>query len=208
MCYLLHICLGKLESLTLLWAQRGAEIPPLWLDHYFYLMFILKRMAADDILLNVVLQHHLFARLFMKFSVALFLGISKQLESDITRWKPISWLNQACQSNQKHRRRETIRNLVTLLIPLSLFSSVAACTCLTSAGVYKVHYLWFIYLFRNRGSLSAYPRSKAGWEDLTYSKCKLSIFYCPLCSLGNVSSDKSQQKPQTNSFLPLSFHNL
>lgn len=103
--------------------------------------FILKRMAADDILLNVVLQHHLFARLFMKFSVAVFLGVSKQLESDVTRWKPISWLNQACQSNQKHRRRETIRNLVTLLTPLSLFSSVAACTRLTSAGVYRVHYL-------------------------------------------------------------------
>lgn len=135
----------------------------------------------------------------MKFSVALFLGVSKQLESDVTRWKPISWLNQACQSNQKHRRRETIRNLVTLLTPLSLFSSVAACTCLTSAGVYKVHYLWFIYLFRNRGSLSAYPHSKAGWEHLTYSKCKLSIFFYPLCSVGNVSSDKSQQKPQTNS---------
>lgn len=41
---------------------------------------------------------YVFTRLFMKYRAALLLGISKQPESDLTHWKPISWLNHACHS--------------------------------------------------------------------------------------------------------------
>lgn len=89
-----------------------------------------------------------------------FLGVGKQLESDVPRRKAISWLNQACSGNHKHRRRATIRNLVTRLTPQPQPGfSVAACTRLPSAAVYKVHYFVICLFILNPGSLSAYPHS-------------------------------------------------
>lgn len=89
-----------------------------------------------------------------------FLGVGKQLESDVPRRKAISWLNQACSGNHKHRRRATIRNLVTRLTPQPQPGfPVAACARLPSAAVYKVHYFVICLFILNPGSLSAYPHS-------------------------------------------------